>query len=195
MQHKNGQLRIIGGKWRSRKISFANLATIRPTQDAVRETLFNWLAPYIENAKCLDCFAGSGALGFEALSRGANFITMIDQERQVIKKLEENAKLLDTENNIELICAKFPSDKIKIQNLDIVFLDPPFNKNMVMPCCKWLEDNNCLKAGTLIYIEIESRHAPLTLPENWQLLKNKKAGQASYYLYLRTNSIYKELNE
>jgi len=185
MLKTKNQVRIIGGKWRSRKLHFPDLPTLRPTPDRVRETLFNWLSPYIVGARCLDLFAGSGALGFEALSRGAASVVMIDQSPVVIKQLRENAKILNTEKDMEFFCESIPSKTFSLSphQFDIVFLDPPFHQNYISQCCEWLEDTHCLAENALIYIEIESNMPqPLPIPESWKILKSQKAGQVSAYL-------------
>ena len=132
MNYKTSELRIIGGKWRGRKLKFSPSLDLRPTPNRVRETLFNWLAPVINNAICLDLFAGSGALGFEALSRGAQKVTMLDKSARVIKTLKANAEILGTEN-ITFLCMEFsPSLKNPFkQQFNVVFLDPPFKQNLI----------------------------------------------------------------
>jgi 16S rRNA (guanine966-N2)-methyltransferase len=174
------EVRIIGGKWRGRKLKFVPHGHLRPTPNRVRETVFNWLAPVINGAVCLDLFAGSGALGFEALSRGAGHVTMVDKSRRVIKTLKENAAVLGAEN-IEFICAEFSAKMKNIfsQKFDIVFLDPPFYKNLVKPGLEWLQKNDCLSANAYVYVEKERR---VDLPENWQIHRSQVAGQVSYSL-------------
>jgi 16S rRNA (guanine966-N2)-methyltransferase len=187
MKQKNvpqKQLRIIGGKWRSRKISFLPLDEVRPTTDRTRETLFNWLQPYIENANCLDLFAGSGALSFEALSRGAKKVIAVDHSNKVIAKLKENAVILQA-TNLELYCFSIPENLDKIPNLDfdIIFLDPPFIKHLVKLCCEALEQLKFLKNRTLIYIEAESNlEIKENIPSSWEILKSSKTKQIGYYL-------------
>ena len=171
-------LRIIGGKWRSRKISFIPLKGVRPTTDAGRETLFNWLSPLIVGANCLDLFAGSGALGFEALSRGANKVVMVDASMRIISKLKENAESLQADN-AEFYCAKIPErlSKIPEQSFDVVFLDPPFSKNLVKSTCQSLENSGLLAENAYIYIEAEKYlDIETVIPESWQILKHKKSG-------------------
>jgi 16S rRNA (guanine966-N2)-methyltransferase len=131
----SSKLRIIGGRWRGRKIRFLPLPGLRPTSDRIRETLFNWLMPTIKDARCLDLFAGSGALSFEALSRGAQSAVMIDQSPQVIAVLQENAALLKI-NTAEFYCATSPQGlkKLHLTPFDIVFLDPPFHQQLIAPC-------------------------------------------------------------
>lgn len=178
------RVRIIGGKWRSRILRFPASEGLRPTPDRVRETLFNWLSAYIYNARCLDLFAGSGALGFEALSRGAKSVLMVDKASQVITQLRENAKLLTATEQVEFYCGQAPSDRIPVadKQFDIIFLDPPFHQNLLPACCKWLEENNCLAPQALVYVEVERELDPLPIPAHWTILRSQKAGQVGYYL-------------
>jgi len=178
------RVRIISGKWRSRILRFPDILGLRPTPDRVRETLFNWLSSYIYHARCLDLFAGSGALGFEALSRGAKSVLMVDKAPQVITQLRENAKLLAATEQVEFYCGQAPSDRIPVVDklFDIVFLDPPFHQNMLKPCCEWLEKNHCLAPQALIYVEVERGLDPLPIPAHWTILRSQKAGQVGYYL-------------
>lgn len=183
--HHTSKIRIIGGKWRSRNIEFPDLASLRPTPNRIRETLFNWLAPEIMGAVCLDLFAGSGALGFEALSRGAKSVVMIDQSQQAIASLKDNATRLGAEQNIELYCASMPgnlSEILKSHHFNIVFLDPPFHKNLISFCANWLEQQRCLEKDALIYIETEKELKILPIPENWQIIRSKIAGNVGYHL-------------
>lgn len=180
MNNRAGKVRIIGGQFRGRHIHFPAIDGLRPTPDRVRETLFNWLAPIIHNAHCLDLFAGSGALGFEALSRGAAHVTFIDQSSQIITHLKKYADIFDAKK-IEIIKGEVPDISIT-HTFDIVFLDPPFHQNLITPVSHWLTQMNCLNENAYIYIETEIE-LNLELPTNWQMLKNKKAGQVAYYLY------------
>ncbi|NOQ80263.1 MAG: 16S rRNA (guanine(966)-N(2))-methyltransferase RsmD [Gammaproteobacteria bacterium] len=200
---KANQLRIIGGQWRGRKLSFADGDGLRPTMDRVRETLFNWLQNEIVGARCLDMFTGSGALGLEALSRYAGEVVMIDKNPQAIRMIGNNLKLLGADNaqllkmdaraylaGIEgslLQCAEGSSLQIAegstpSKTFDIVFLDPPFNKQLVGPFCQLLDKADCLSDQASIYIEIEKKTALPELPKNWEVVKQKKAGQLAYYL-------------
>jgi len=177
-------LRIIGGKWRSRRISFIPLKGLRPTTDAGRETLFNWLAQDINNANCLDLFAGSGALSFEALSRGAKHVAAIDCKAPIISTLKKNAELLSAEN-IDFYLAKIPQNinKIPEQYFDIVFLDPPFYKDLIKPTCKKLNNSNYLAKNAIIYIESEKElDINSVIPKSWQILRQKNTGRTSCYL-------------
>lgn len=184
MSQHLSSLRIISGKWRSRKISFMPSASIRPTTDMMRETLFNWLAPVIHAANCLDLFAGSGALGFEALSRGAKHVVMVDAAMSTITTLKKNAKLLLAEN-IEFCWAKIPQNfnKIPQQQFDIVFLDPPFHCNLVKQTCEQLINSGCLAKNALVYIEAEKElNIKSIIPEKWTVLRKKIVGQVGSYL-------------
>lgn len=187
MTRQTQQLRIIGGKWRSRKVGFLALEGLRPTTDATRETLFNWLTNVIEGATCLDLFAGSGALGFEALSRGAKQVLFVDKSIKVVHKLQESVKILQA-SNVEFLCAAMPQQMQKIANkaFDIVFVDPPFHKNLVGICCEALEANQLIKPEGYIFVEIERGVSfESSLPANWEIIKKKNRGQVDYYLLQR----------
>jgi 16S rRNA (guanine966-N2)-methyltransferase len=181
-----GQVRIIGGMWRGRKLKVPDLAGLRPTPDRVRETLFNWLQPIIAGAHCLDMFAGSGALGFEALSRGAATVDMVDQARQVVDLLHAEAEKFAA-TNVNIYTAMAPKQLHRPSRLyDIVFIDPPFGEDLLLPCCHFLEENSFLADEAYIYLEAKAPLDATLLPPNWQLLKNKKAGKVAYHLVLRS---------
>jgi 16S rRNA (guanine966-N2)-methyltransferase len=183
---RSNSVRIVGGKWRSRILHFNFHSSLRPTPNAVRETLFNWLTPAIQNAICLDLFAGSGALGFEALSRGAKHVVMVDQSKKIVDSLRKNAELLGGED-ITFILKKFSTQLTNIfqQKFDIVFLDPPFHQDIITPTCFWLEEQGCLNDGAYIYTESESSLQEIIVPANWQLHRQKVMGQVKYSLFLR----------
>lgn len=182
------QVRIIGGQWKSRKISFPKLSEIRPTPDRVRETLFNWLCDHIKGARCLDLFAGSGALSFEALSRGASYVLMFDRSIQVIRALHKNRKLLNAQH-CEIIHGHVPDClKKNVQcPYDIIFLDPPFYKHLIANTLQTLENLNYISPTSLLYIETELNKKDLPLSENWVILNNKSSGQVNYYLLKKTS--------
>jgi 16S rRNA (guanine966-N2)-methyltransferase len=183
-----GQIRIIGGEWRGRKLKVPHVPDLRPTPDRVRETLFNWLAPSIVGAYCLDPFAGSGALGFEALSRGASQVVMVDASLEVVKSLQEHAQMLKT-TKAEIYRAKAPEQLKQPAKLwDIVFLDPPFQENLLLPTCFFLEENAYLANNAIIYLEAKSSLQESDLPANWQILKSKTAGQVAYHLAVRNRN-------
>ena len=184
-----GQLRIIGGSWRGQKLSFADVDGLRPTGDRIRETLFNWLAPVINGAHCLDLFAGSGALGFEALSRGAASATLIEKDQTAFTLLQQSQRQLQT-TDTEIINADAlqwltnNAQAMSDKTFDVVFLDPPFAKDLLQPCCDLLQQH-LLTQGTYIYIETDRQQPAPTTPADWHLLKEKTAGQVCYRLYHR----------
>lgn len=187
---QNNHLRIIAGKWRGRKVQFPDSQGLRPTSDRVRETLFNWLAPVINEARCLDLFSGSGALSLEALSRGAAQVTMIDANARVSEQLRQNLKLLECDN-AELLTTDainwLKQDKITTKAFNVVFLDPPFNQQLVAPSCQLLDSQGLIEEGSYIYIETEAG-LELQIPPSWQIHREKKAGQVAYYLCIKNAS-------
>jgi 16S rRNA (guanine966-N2)-methyltransferase len=184
----SSHLRIIGGQWRGRKLEFMAVDGLRPTPDRVRETLFNWIQPYLAGARCLDLFSGSGALGLEALSRAAESVTFIDLHTITTRQLQNNLHLLKA-NNAEVVQADvmqwLEARQTDIEpRYDLVFMDPPFRKDMVARCCELLESRNLLADNAVIYVETESSHTP-QVPSNWREHRSKTAGQVSYRLYFR----------
>lgn len=188
MQRRN-QVRIIGGRFRSRNIFFPDSVAIRPTPNRVRETLFNWLMPFIQGAVCLDMFAGSGSLSFEALSRGAASVVLWEPESAALKALKENAIRLQVDP-IDIKPIRFPHHLPEYSQpcFDIVFIDPPFYKGYVERACNWLVKANCLKQDALIYIETEASLKPLPIPIGWEIFKSQKAGDVCFYLVGRIKS-------
>ncbi|MGY0218206.1 16S rRNA (guanine(966)-N(2))-methyltransferase RsmD [Endozoicomonadaceae bacterium StTr2] len=179
-----GLLRIIAGEWRSRKLPVASVEGLRPTPDRVRETIFNWLMADVPGARCLDGFAGSGALGLEALSRGAARLVALEFSKPAAQQLSNNLRTLSADNaSLHQTDAVSWLDKKATEVFDLVFLDPPFRKGFLQPVCQKLNDNGWLSQGAKVYIEAESELGQLPVPENWEQLKCKTAGQVSYYLY------------
>ncbi|MDT0604391.1 16S rRNA (guanine(966)-N(2))-methyltransferase RsmD [Thalassotalea castellviae] len=178
-----GNIRIIAGKHRGRKLPVLMSEGLRPTTDRVKETVFNWLMPYIQQSHCLDCFAGAGSLGFEALSRGAKQVTLIELDKNAAKQLQQNKALLNADNidihqtNVLNYLAAKPRGKF-----DIIFIDPPFRKGLAEQVINRLNDH-WLAKDALIYIEMESENNQVLIPDHWTLLKEKTAGQVSYRLY------------
>ncbi|SET42285.1 16S rRNA (guanine(966)-N(2))-methyltransferase RsmD [Thalassotalea agarivorans] len=177
-----GSIRIIAGKHRGRKLSVIDAQGLRPTTDRVKETVFNWLMPYLQDASCLDCFAGAGSLTFEAISRGVASAVAIELNGQAASQLENNKQVLQANNlTIEqgdaLTHLKQPN-----QQFDIVFVDPPFNQQLVAKTIAAL-NNGWLAEDALIYIEMESNTPLDDLPANWQLIKEKIAGQVAFRLF------------
>lgn len=176
-------VRIIGGRFRGKKLHFPAIQGLRPTPNSVRETLFNWLMHDIRDARCLDAFAGSGALGLEAYSRGASKVTFLEQNTDAYNNL---LNVVSTFNSPALCVKK--TDTIDFlqhtnEQYDIIFLDPPFTKNYVPPCLLTIAQSNLLVAGGLIYVESSQ---PITVDQTlWQPTKSKQAGQVMYGLYTR----------
>lgn len=156
---------------------------LRPTSDRIRETLFNWLQADIIGARCLDLFAGSGALGFEALSRNADTVVFVDTAQSVFDQIKNNLNTLKNQRG-ELFKGDAMSylDKYCQPPFDIIFLDPPFNQNLLQQSIGALKKSACLKNGTLIYVECEKK-LDIDVPEGWKNLKEKKAGQVKYMLF------------
>ncbi len=183
-----GQLRIIAGEWRSRRFSFPDAEGLRPTPDRVRETLFNWLAPHLSGSRVFDPFTGSGALYLEALSRGAAMGLALDVNANAIASLRGH---LDT-----LRCGQgqlLQSDALRYLEtqqptpFDLVFLDPPFNKNLLQPACELLERKGWLAKRAWVYTESETPPSSLGLPANWRLHREKTAGKVHYALWERSD--------
>ncbi len=179
------ELRIIGGQWRSRIIQFPCVTNLRPTPNRIRETLFNWLAPIIQDSRCLDLFAGSGALGFEALSRGAKEVVFIDESDLIVKHLQNNAQQLNADNAIIKRAKINENLLLQLEPFDVVFLDPPFKLDLLVMCFTWLEQQQLLRSSALIYIESNKTLSELSLPKSWTIIRDKKAGQVYYYLIQR----------
>jgi 16S rRNA (guanine966-N2)-methyltransferase len=181
------RLRIIGGKWRGRKLDFPDVPGLRPTPDRVRETLFNWLQADIVGSRCLDLFAGSGALGLEALSRGAARAALVDESRAVTRQLEAHLHTLECSDAVVVngkaleFLQRGPGDTA----YDVVLLDPPFRQGLVPACAALLEEKGWLAPNALIYLETESELHELPLPEHWEMLREKVAGQVCYRLAIR----------
>ena len=184
-----GQLRIIAGEWRGRKLPVADLPGLRPTSDRIRETVFNWLNMYVPGAHVLDCFSGSGALSLEALSRGAKSAIMLEKAAPAAQTLQNNLNTLKAShaqaiNTDSLQWLQNPAPK----TFDIVFLDPPFRMAMLEQACALLEANGYLHENSLIYIEVEKELTPLPVPSGWQPLKSKTGGQVCFSLWTKTNT-------
>lgn len=185
MAAKPGELRIIGGEWRSRKLPVADVPGLRPSTDRVRETLFNWLQADIAGARCLDLFAGSGALGFEAASRGAREVVLVESDARAQQNLAANIVLLKAQQ-VQLVRADAMSWLQQAHGpFDVVFLDPPYASHLLAPSCALLEQQHQLAAQAKIYLEYPSQYELPQLPENWQIIRGKKAGQVGYYLAQR----------
>lgn len=178
-----GRLRLIGGRWRGRRLPVLAQPGLRPTSDRIRETLFNWLAPSIEGCRVLDCFAGSGALGLEAASRGAGSVTMIERNAAVADRLKANVRELGADQ-----VSVYRADvlawlaRASLVPVDCCFLDPPFGAGLLAPALQRLDAGGWLTVGALVYIETD-RATPLPqVPGHWRWLREKQAGQVRYAL-------------
>lgn len=189
-KNQQGSFRVIGGEWRSRRLSFPVVEGLRPTTDRVRETLFNWLTPRLPGANVLDLFSGSGSLGIEALSRGAGSLRAVERDRQVAHALKDNLKLLKFSGEANIVQADAIQwlSEADIETMDILFLDPPFRTDLLDQALKLLSEDKKLKSGAWIYLELEKEKQSLPIPANWNLLKEKQAGQVSYRLYAAVTS-------
>lgn len=180
-----GEVRIIGGLWRGRRIRFPDGTGIRPSPDRVRETLFNWLAPAIHGARCLDLFAGSGVLGFEALSRGAASALLVDRDRTVTRHLQtvandlaaEGATIVEADATTWLRAGRGP--------FDVIFLDPPFDSDLVPGLLEDLDRHGVAPPGAFVYVERPAGEGEPPWPNGWSLHRSGRAGDVGYYLALR----------
>lgn len=183
-----GEIRIIAGRWRGRKLPVLSSQGLRPTTDRIKETLFNWLAPYLQASRCLDCYSGSGSLGFEAVSRGAAEALLLEKDRAAAQQLIANKnKLADQQITIiqtdSLLWLANPSS----QPFDLVFIDPPFGQGLVPQTIERLDQYDWLAPSAWIYIETEQDHPELSVPTDWQLHRQKQVGQVYCRLYQRLN--------
>ena len=180
---QSGQLRIVAGNWRSRLLQIADVPGLRPTSERIRETLFNWLAPGIHGARCLDLCAGTGALGLEALSRGAGELVFVERSAVAFRTLESNIALLGGTNAevLNVDAREYLLGPIT-KPFDIVFLDPPFAADLYDELCRLLTEQRWLADGARIYIEMDKDQPELLIPSGWQVLKNKTAGKVRYRL-------------
>lgn len=182
---KPGSVRIIAGEWRGRRLKVPEIKDLRPTPDRVRETLFNWLAPYLPDANCLDLFAGSGVLGFEALSRGAASVVLVDAAPEVVKLIKEELEHFKA-SGASVYRANIPQQlQLPAQPFDIVFLDPPYQSGLLLPTCQYLESQGFLAQNALLYLEASDPIKDNDLPSNWRIIKTSQAGQVAFHLVKR----------
>jgi len=180
---RSGRLRIVAGNWRSRLLDIADVPGLRPTSERIRETLFNWLVPRINGARCLDLFAGTGALGLEALSRGASSVVFVEKSAEAVETLRANVKTLGAEGAV--VHAMDALDYLRgehSQRFDLVFLDPPFAADMVDELCRLLDEHKLLTNDACVYLEQDRSRPEPALPDGWRVLKNKTAGNVRYML-------------
>lgn len=182
------EVRIIGGVWRGRKIQFPDAPGLRPTPDRVRETLFNWLGQDLEGLACLNLYAGSGALGFEAASRGARRVVQVERNADICTALKLTCERLNA-RSVQILQKDVSWYlKGKPEVFDVVFLDAPFHLNLIEPCCQLLEQRGWLALNARLYIEAEKEKTFERLPTDWQPHRSKQAGGVGYHLFQRMPS-------
>ena len=180
---QRGRLRIVAGIWRSRLLEIADVPGLRPTAERIRESVFNWLTPHLAGARCLDLFAGTGALGLEALSRGAAEALFVETSPLAARTLQKNiASLQATKATVRRADAAKFLRQPGARQFDIVFLDPPFDGDLHGDLCKLLDESSVLAAGALVYIEEDRAKPEVALPPNWKTLKSSSAGNVRYSL-------------
>lgn len=184
-------LRIIAGTWRGRKMPLLLLDEVRPTTDRIRETLFNWLQPYIAGAHCLDAFAGSGILGLEALSRGAASVMFVEKQAALCKHLQGFLAVVSCSSpHAKVLCQSLPNDKIAKQihkPFDLVFLDPPYQQALWIPVLNWLTANQFIHPQTLVFFE-QPKTVSITWPDGWSHFREQTAGNVRFGLLMRESS-------
>lgn len=180
------EFRIIAGQWRRRRLKFPELPGIRPSPDRVRETLFNWLRDALPGARCLDLFAGSGALGLEALSRGAASVLFVDRELRVIEALRAHLALLRTEGGEVRQADALAFLGGPAQPFDIVFLDPPFDSPLLAASLVALAQGGWCAPRGLLYME-HARAVSVALPAGWELIREGHAGRVGFALARRAD--------
>lgn len=184
---RRGQCRIIAGKFRGRIIKFDDADGLRPTTDRIRETVFNWLQAYLPQSRCLDCFAGSGVLGFEALSRGVKDVVFIEKNIKTLNNLKKNIGALGFGANEVVIKHEDALSWLRLQNtkhqFDLVFLDPPFHTEQLEESCTLLCGSGCLAKDAIIYVEHEIDKR-FEVPYEWDCLKEKTSGKVTYKLFI-----------
>ncbi len=177
----SNRFRIVGGAWRGRRLSFPADSEIRPTPDRVRETLFNWLQPSIRGARCLDLFAGSGALGLEALSRGAKHTVFVERASASAARINEHLELLGASGSVQC-CDAFDFLKGNADTFDLVLLDPPFAGQLLQPALRALIGHGALARGARVYLESPRGELQSALPPELELTRSGKAGRVEYGL-------------
>lgn len=182
-----GRLRIIGGQWRSRRLAFPQVPGLRPTADRVRETLFNWLQADVPGAACLDLYAGSGACGLEALSRGATSVVFVERSRPVAEAIRSNLQLLGSDrgsvvNADVLNWLQQQTGRTDAPGFDLVFMDPPYDLALLQESCLRLAQSGMLKSGAIIYLEDRAELNEEQLPPGWRVIKRSRAGAVHFYL-------------
>jgi 16S rRNA (guanine966-N2)-methyltransferase len=187
---KSNSVRIIGGDWRGRRLQVADVPGLRPTGDRARETLFNWLQPWVPAADCIDLFAGTGALGFEAASRGAQSVLMIEKHPRALEVLRQSIEQLQA-GQINLVPggAMTLIEDLKPDSFDLVFVDPPFDSNLGSLVLERLDKTGCVRRGGFIYVESPASKM-IPPPEGWSLWREQQLGEIRMQLFRRKNKTF-----
>ena len=183
-KEKKGEIRIIGGKWKGKKIYFDLNDDLRPTPDRAKETLFNWLGQDLKKMYCLDLFSGTGALGFEAFSRGAEKVTFVERNKDYLLKIKKVYLEMSEKADCDFFCAEcleWIQNNNSGTKYDLIFIDPPFNKNLVHDLLAAILEKELLSKNGQIYFEFEKK-LDLEIPESLNLKKKKSLGKKSYVL-------------
>ena len=183
-KEKKGEIRIIGGKWKGKKIYFNLNDDLRPTPDRAKETLFNWLGQDLNEMHCLDLFSGTGALGLEALSRGAKKVTFVEKNKDYLQKIKKVYLEMSQKEDCDFYCAEcleWVQNKSSKAKYDLIFIDPPFNKNLIDNLLSNILSRELLSESGKIYFEFEKK-LDLKIPESLALKKKKSLGKKSYVL-------------
>ena len=182
---KNNRVRIIGGDWRGRRLQVADVPGLRPTGDRCRETLFNWLQPWVVAADCVDLFAGTGALGFEAASRGAASVLMVEKHPQALEVLRQSIGQLQAEQvTLRAGGAMSLIEELSPDSLDLVFVDPPFDSNLGKAVLERLDRQGCVRHGGFVYVESPAS-LQLAPPEGWSVWRDQQLGEVRMQLFRR----------
>lgn len=189
---KSNSVRIIAGQWRGRRLPILDSEGLRPTIDRVRETLFNWLMHHCDGSRCLDLFAGSGALGLECLSRGAAYVDFVENDKRVARQIESNLRTLEAIDKTHVWPMSYSTFFRRQENqkqaaYNLVFLDPPFAEGLLFDAIGDLEDANVLTEDAYIYLEFDSQQTIEGLPSTWHMYRQGKAGQSKFHLYQRVS--------
>ena len=180
---KNNSVRIIAGDWRGRRLPVADVPGLRPTGDRSRETLFNWLQPWVAAADCADLFAGTGALGFEAASRGAASVLMVEKHPKALDMLRQSAEQLQAEQvSLHGGGAMSFIESLSAGSLDLVFVDPPFDSNLGGLVLERLDAQNCVRPGGFVYVESPASQKLLP-PEGWSVWRDQEMGEVRMQLF------------
>ena len=183
-KEKKGEIRIIGGKWKGKKIYFDLNDDLRPTPDRAKETLFNWLGQDLKKMYCLDLFSGTGALGFEAFSRGAEKVTFVEKNKEYLQKIKKVYLEMSEKADCDFFCAEcleWIQNNNSRTKYDLIFIDPPFNKNLIHDLLAAILEKELLSKNGQIYFEFEKK-LDLEIPESLNLKKKKSLGKKSYVL-------------